>query len=92
MSMCAQLQKTQEITNQVRQSTEKLSSKLQQARDKLEDDLNETRSVVKELKDFLSGTTVLGLQHEWNHFEMEGETSLGVTDAEISHPLNTTTV
>lgn len=48
------LQKTQEITNQVRQSTEKLSSKLQQARDKLEDDLNETRSVVKELKDFLS--------------------------------------
>lgn len=53
--MCAQLQKTQEMTNQVRLSAEKLSSKLQQARDKLEDDLNETRSVVKELKDFLSG-------------------------------------
>ncbi|XP_030584440.1 laminin subunit beta-3 [Archocentrus centrarchus] len=48
------LQKTQETTNQVRESTEKLSSKLKQARDELEDDLKETRSIVKELKDFLS--------------------------------------
>ncbi|KAM6927923.1 laminin subunit beta-3 [Xenentodon cancila] len=48
------LQKTQETTNQVRQSAEKLSNKMKQARDELEDDLKETRDVVRELKDFLS--------------------------------------
>ncbi|XP_042257146.1 laminin subunit beta-3-like [Thunnus maccoyii] len=48
------LQKTQETTNQVRQSSEKLSNKMKKTRDELEDDLKETRDVVKELKDFLS--------------------------------------
>ncbi|XP_023138331.1 laminin subunit beta-3 isoform X1 [Amphiprion ocellaris] len=48
------LQKTQDTTNQLRQSTEKLSSKMKQARDELQDDLQEARDVVKALKDFLS--------------------------------------
>ncbi|XP_047437735.1 laminin subunit beta-3-like [Mugil cephalus] len=48
------LQKTQDTTNQVRQSTEKLSSKLRSASDELEDDLKDTRAIVTQLKDFLS--------------------------------------
>ncbi|XP_053171447.1 laminin subunit beta-3 [Scomber japonicus] len=48
------LQRTQETTNQVRQSAEKLSNRMKQTRDVLEGDLKETRDVVKELKDFLS--------------------------------------
>ncbi|XP_017279258.1 laminin subunit beta-3 [Kryptolebias marmoratus] len=48
------LQKTQETTNQVRQSTMDLSNNMKEARDQLEEELNETRNIVKELKDFLS--------------------------------------
>ncbi|CAN9512145.1 unnamed protein product [Ophioblennius macclurei] len=51
------LQKTQEMTNQVRQSAGKLSDKMKKAKDDLEDDLKETRDVVKELKDFLTDPT-----------------------------------
>uniref|UniRef100_A0A672F831 Laminin, beta 3 n=1 Tax=Salarias fasciatus TaxID=181472 RepID=A0A672F831_SALFA len=51
------LQKTQEKTNQVRQSAGKLSDKIKKARDDLEDDLKETRDIVTELKDFLSDPT-----------------------------------
>ncbi|CAL9704999.1 unnamed protein product [Knipowitschia caucasica] len=48
------LQKTQETTNQVRDSTEKLNNQIKKARDALEEDLKKSRDVVKELKDFLS--------------------------------------
>ncbi|KAK2914589.1 laminin subunit beta-3 [Channa argus] len=48
------LQKTQETTNQVRETAEKLSDKMKQTRGELEQDLKDTRDVVKELKDFLS--------------------------------------
>lgn len=52
----SQLQKTQEKTKKVRQSAEQLSDKIKQARDVFEEDLNVTRGLVKELKNFLSGT------------------------------------
>lgn len=65
----SQLQKTQEKTKEVRQSAEKLSDKIKQAKDGFEEDLKATRGVVKELKDFLSGTQyvhpkgILGVGH-----------------------------
>lgn len=60
-----QLQKTQETTNQVRQSAEKLSNKMKQTRDELEEDLKEARDVVKELKDFLSGKDCFSAEGRW---------------------------
>lgn len=51
-----QLQNTQDKTEEVRQLAMDLSSKTKKARDTLEEELKEMRNVVKELKDFLSGT------------------------------------
>ncbi|XP_038869312.1 laminin subunit beta-3-like isoform X2 [Salvelinus namaycush] len=50
----AQIQKTQDTVNMVRQSTDDLANQMRRARDDLEADLQETRYFVKELKDFLS--------------------------------------
>ncbi|XP_036804074.1 laminin subunit beta-3 isoform X1 [Oncorhynchus mykiss] len=50
----AQIQKTQDTVNLVRQSTDDLGNQMRRARDDLEADLQETRYFVKELKDFLS--------------------------------------
>lgn len=54
----SQLQNTEDSTNGMRQSTDDLSNKIREARNDLEDDLKEAKDVVKELKDFLSGTII----------------------------------
>ncbi|XP_061788627.1 laminin subunit beta-3-like [Nerophis lumbriciformis] len=49
-----QLLKTQDVTNDVRQSSGDLSKKMTQAKNNLKGDLQEAEDVLKELKDFLS--------------------------------------
>ncbi|XP_041744472.1 laminin subunit beta-3 isoform X2 [Coregonus clupeaformis] len=65
----AQIQKTQDTVNLVRQSTDDLVNQMRRTRDDLEADLQETRYFVKELKDFLSDPssdpTAISTASEW---------------------------
>uniref|UniRef100_A0A3B5LRA2 Laminin subunit beta 3 n=1 Tax=Xiphophorus couchianus TaxID=32473 RepID=A0A3B5LRA2_9TELE len=49
-----QLQNAQEKSDEVRQVVKDLSGKTKTARDRLEDDLQETRTIIQDLKDFLT--------------------------------------
>ena len=51
------MKETQEVANQVRLTADEQSNQIRKARDELEADLQETRDFMRQLKEFLSGTT-----------------------------------